>query len=194
MSNQDHNTQNNSQKDQSSNKATNGNIKGSTQNQDYEYLKKELEETQTKLKEMMQISQQALADLQNFKRRTEEEKTAFAVYANSELLVALLPAIDNMNRALQHEPKNEEWGKGITQTVKQLLQALEKWGLATIPTIGQHFNPKYHEALLEGSGEKDIIMAELEKGYMLGDKVLKPARVQVGNGEEKKDTAKKTTE
>ncbi len=141
-----------------------------------------LEETQKRLQEMTAITQRALADLQNVHRRSEEDKKNWVLYANAELLLELLPAIDNMNRALAHEPKDEEWIKGIEQTMRQFWQILEKRNLKIIETKGQKFDPKIHEALMTGPGEKDMILEEFEKGYMLGEKVLKPARVKVGNG------------
>lgn len=165
---------------------TSQNDNGSTQSfteEEFNKLKKELEETQKKLQEMTTITQHALADLQNFHRRSEEDKKNWVLYANAELLLALLPAIDNANRALTHEPKDAEWTKGIEHTIRQFWQILEKRNLKMIETEGQKFDPKIHEALMVGPGEKDMILEEFEKGYILGEKVLKPARVKVGNGE-----------
>ena len=173
--------QNNGQNnDQTQTTTQNG---SSTGQQDYDQLKTELEQAQTKLQEMMVISHQALADLQNFRRRAEEDRMNFVQYANAELLLDLLPAIENINRALAHEPKDAEWQKGVEQTLKQFNQILEKRNVTTMITVGQKFDPKMHEALLTGPGEKDLVVAELEKGYLLGDKVLKRARVKVGDGQ-----------
>ena len=146
-------------------------------------LKDELEETQKKLLEMTSITQRALADLQNFRRQAEHERVSYVSYANMELFIELLPVIENMNRALAHEPKDAEWIKGAEQSMKQLLQALEKKDLHTIEAVGKKFDPKIHEALMVGPGEKDLVLEEFEKGYLLGDKVLKRSRVKVGNGE-----------
>lgn len=134
------------------------------------------------LKAMTQIAQHALADLQNFKRRAEEERTSYIQYANAELLIDLLPVLENMNKALAHEPKDAEWIKGAETSIKQLQQTLEKRGLKAIPTADQPFDPKIHEALMVGPGPKDQVLEEFEKGYMLGEKVLKRSRVRVGDG------------
>ncbi len=157
---------------------------GSSQNDDAEYqqIKLELEETQSKLQDMVSISQRALADLQNFRRRAEEEKANYVQYANADLILALLPTIDNAHRALTHEPKDAEWSKGVEQILRQLTQIIEKKNVKTIPTVGQKFDPNMHEALLMGPGEKDLVTEELEKGYLLGDRVIKRARVKVGDG------------
>ncbi len=150
--------------------------------QDFNALQTELTETQAKLNEMVNISKRALADLQNYKRHTEEEKAAFVTFANAELVHAILPALDNFDRAMKHEPKDAEWAKGVEQTYKHMLGELEKRGLEPIETTGQKFDPKIHEALLTAPGEKDMVLEELEKGWMLGERVIKPARVKVGDG------------
>jgi molecular chaperone GrpE len=151
--------------------------------QDFAHLQTELEQTQAKLDEMMNISKHALADLQNYKRRVEEEKAAFVTFANSELVSCLLPSLSNFERAMKHEPKDTEWAKGVEQTYKQMLGELEKRGLTPIAAIGQKFDPHLHEALLTAPGEKDMVLEELEKGWMLGERIIKTARVKVGNGE-----------
>lgn len=154
-----------------------------TDEQDLTLLQQELEVTKEQLQNLTAVSQRALADLQNFKRRTEEEKASFITFANAELLIALLPNIDNIHRALDHEPKDAEWATGAAQTLKQLIDTLEKIGLKTINTKDQKFDPNLHEALITAPGEKDLILQELEKGYTYNDKVIKRARVSVGNGE-----------
>jgi molecular chaperone GrpE len=146
-------------------------------------LQEELMLTQQKLEEMTKISQRTLADLQNYKRRNEEEKKSFIEFANATMFKELLPGLENISRTLAHEPKDENWSKGAEQTMKQIIQICEKLGLKSIPTVGEKFNPNLHEALLTGPGEEDVILEELEKGYTLGDRVLKAARVKVGNGE-----------
>ncbi len=150
---------------------------------DLNAIKQELEETQNKLKEMTNITQHALADLQNFRRRAEEERTSYVAYANAGLMTELLPVLENINKALAHEPKDAEWIKGATQIFQQFQQALTKDGLEAIEAAGKPFDPKIHEALMAGPGPKDQVVEEYEKGYMLGDKVLKRSRVKVGNGE-----------
>jgi molecular chaperone GrpE len=151
--------------------------------QEFEAIKSELEQTQAKLSEMLTISQHALADLQNYRRRTEEEKSSFIEFANADLILGLIPALNTIDTALKHEPKDAEWIKGIEASLRQITTELQKRGLKEISTAGQKFDPKLHEALLVAPGEKDAILEELEKGYMLGERVIKPARVKVGNGE-----------
>lgn len=140
------------------------------------------------MQKMTEVAQRALADLANFKRRTEEERAHVIIYANLELIRDLLPSLDNFQRAQTHLPPDlspdaQNWVNGIMQTFKQFQDALVKKGLTEIKTVGEKFDPHSHEAVLQGPGEKDIITEELEKGYSLGERVVRTAKVKVGNGE-----------
>lgn len=140
------------------------------------------------MQKMTEVAQRALADLANFKRRTEEERAHVIVYANLELIKDLLPVLDNFQRAQTHLPENmnddtQNWVNGILQTFKQFQDALTKRGLTEMKTVGEKFDPHSHEAMLQGPGEKDVVVEELEKGYLLGEKVVRTAKVKVGNGE-----------
>lgn len=148
-------------------------------------LQTELEETKNKLTELTVISQQALADLQNFKKRTEEEKSKFVVYANATLISDILPILDNLNRALIHlpeDPSARSWAEGILAIAKQLENTLVGRGLESIPTEGM-FDPNLHEAVLTENGPADQIIRSLEKGYKLADRILRRSKVVVGNGQ-----------
>ncbi len=155
-----------------------------TSDPEFKILQKELQDTKQKLQEMTGVSQRALADLQNYRRRVEEEKAAFIEFANAALFTELLPAIENIKRTLDHQTKDEEWIKGATATMEQISTICEKHGLKAIPiNPGDQFDHTNQEALLTAPGPKDQVLEVLENGYMLGEKVLKPARVKVGNGE-----------
>jgi molecular chaperone GrpE len=148
-------------------------------------LQQELEDTKNKLSELTLISQHALADLQNFKKRTEEDKEKFVIFANSTLISSLLPVLDNLDRALLHlpeEPASREWANGMLAIMKQLEDTLKKQGLEQIPSSGQKFDPVLHEAVMTEPGEQDRITREMEKGYRIQNKVLRRAKVIVGNG------------
>jgi molecular chaperone GrpE len=153
-------------------------------NIDLTALQTELENSKAKLVELTQISQQALADLQNFKKRTEEEKIKFVAFANATLISDLLPILDNIDRAMAHlpeEPSAKEWANGIMAVLKQLEEALKARGLEYIATTGQTFDPVHHEALMTEPGPKDQVIKEIEKGYKITDRVLRRAKVTVGN-------------
>ena len=152
--------------------------------QELEKIQNELEQNKNQLEQMTGIAKQALADLQNFRRRAQEDQKNYTQYANADLILHLLPALENLGRALTHDPKDESWIQGITQILKQFWQILEKVNVKAIESLNKPFDPNIHEALMTGPGQKDTVTEEFEKGYMLGEKVLKRARVKVGNGEE----------
>ncbi len=155
-----------------------------TNNVDFKTLQAELENTRGKLAELTQISQQALADLQNYKKRTEEEKIKFVAFANAALISELLPVMDDLDRAISHlpeDPAGREWANGIAIIFKKLQDILTTQGLETIPTTGNPFDPALHEAMLMEEGPPDQVVREMDKGYRLAERVLRRAKVVVGH-------------
>lgn len=145
-----------------------------------------ISETDTEIAELTRIAKQAMADLANFRRRSEEEKKQFVQFANANLILDLLKIIDTFDRSLKSMPeelKENEWVKGVQGIDQQLHSIMDKQGLTRIATVGEKLNVASHEALMQAPGEKNIILEEFEAGYMLGDRVLRPAKVKVGNGE-----------
>ncbi len=142
----------------------------------------------SRIEELTHALARAMADLQNFKRRNEEERAGLFKYANIELLKSLLPFIDNLDRSIFHLPedlKENQWTKGVIHIHADLLKTLETLGIQKIKTVGEKLDPLKHEGLMSGPGEKDIIIEEFEPGYIMGDTVIKVARVKVGDGTEK---------
>ena len=149
-------------------------------------LKKKLGKAKKELQQMTELAKRTMADLQNLKRRQEEEKGQLITMANVDLIKEILPILDNLDRSKQHIPKDaEEWGKGIEMSINQLHQVLKEAGLTPIESLNQPFNPEFHEAVAQGPGEKDTVIEELEKGYMLGARIIRHTKVKVGNGEKK---------
>lgn len=141
-----------------------------------------------KIEDLTSQLARAMADLQNFKRRSEEEKASFVKFANAELLKTILPILDNLDRSITHLPeelKDNEWTKGMLHIHDDLLKTFEKLGISKIKTVGEKLDPNIHEALMAGPGEKDVIVEELESGYTLFDDVIKVAKVKVGDGSKK---------
>jgi len=144
----------------------------------------ELDKLKKELEEMTETAKRAIADLQNLRRRNEEDRLEIILMANAELIKNILPIIENLDRAVAHIPEGaSQWYKGIEMSIKDLHKVLLNLGLVKIETIGKPFDPALHEALVQGSGEKDMIIEELEAGYILGKKVIKHAKVKVGSGE-----------
>lgn len=125
------------------------------------------------------------ADYDNLARRTRLDREAAEKYRAQSLLTELLPVLDNLDRALQIEVTTEEAAslyKGVQMVYDQLLAATEKEGLLIIPAEGESFDPNFHQAVMqEQDSEKEtgIILRELQKGYQLKDRVLRPSMVSV---------------
>ena len=127
----------------------------------------------------------AVADFENFRKRAEREKADFFKYALSGTLKELLPIIDNFDRALEHAAEGDEFHKGVLMIYKQLVDALQKAGLRVIDEAGVHFDPNIHEGVVreeDPSVPSQTVLAILQKGYFLHDRLLRPALVKVAVG------------
>src|SRR5919204_1988569 len=128
--------------------------------------------------------QRAAADLANMRRRHEQERQEHMKQANAWLIAELLPVLDSFDRALASMPpdlRELTWVDGIVLVERQLRMVLERAGLTPIEAEGKPFNPTEHEALLHEESDKpeDTVISELQKGYKLHDRVLRPALVKV---------------
>lgn len=148
-------------------------------------IQNDLEAAQKQIADLTETAKRALADLQNYRRQIEKERTAFAQFANISLLLELLPILDNFNRAFAQVPPEvakTEWFKGALGIEQQLAGVVKKQGVKEMePQTGKKLDPNMHEAISTGPGEPDIILEEFEKGYLLGDKIIRPAKVKVGS-------------
>ena len=157
-------------------------------------------EKDIQIQELTIVAKQAMADLSNYRKRVEDEKKSFAQFANAGLILEFLSVVDAFDRATSAIPTRasantlpdsdnsyftsiNEWITGIQSIDQQFHAILEKQGVKPIKSVGEKLDPTRHEALLQGAGEKDMILEEFEKGYLLGDRILRPAKVKVGNGE-----------
>jgi molecular chaperone GrpE len=134
--------------------------------------------------------QRAQADYANLKRISEQEKADICKYANAGLLANILPVIDDLERAMAMVPEDLEgnkWVQGLTMINQKLVDTLEKQGITQIKAVGQEFDPRIMDAITCCPGEKDIVVQEVEKGYKLNDRVIRPAKVIVGTGEDKEE-------
>jgi len=154
---------------------------------DIETLKKLLAETQAKAETNLAGWQRAQADFINYKRRSEQEREELAQLANSVLILSLLPVLDDFERAFVSIPPKLEkmsWMDGIKLVERKLWASLEAQGLSPIKALGEPFDPNLHEAVRQDKGKEGIVIEEVQKGYKLYDRVIRPAMVVVGNGEE----------
>jgi len=126
-----------------------------------------------------------VADLDNYKKRAAKEKTDAIKYGNETLIRDLLPLIDNLDRALKHAETSrdfEAFKQGLAMLHAQLICSLEKHGVEAIDCASKVFDPHYHEALMQVASadhETNQIVDELEKGYLLNGRLLRPSKVSV---------------
>ncbi|WP_028561681.1 nucleotide exchange factor GrpE [Paenibacillus pinihumi] len=125
------------------------------------------------------------ADYDNFRRRTQKEKEELAQYASMKLVTELLPVIDNFERAISAAKDSEDkdsFIKGVDMIFRQFDQVLQQEGLKPMDTVGQPFNPDFHQAIMQVESEEyeeGIVVEEVQRGYILKEKVLRPAMVKV---------------
>ncbi|MET4560397.1 nucleotide exchange factor GrpE [Lysinibacillus parviboronicapiens] len=150
-----------------------------------EQYEAKLAELQAKLDDEENRHLRLRADFDNIRRRQQVEREAAEKYRAQNLLTDLLPVLDNFERALQIEPTSDEAAsivKGIEMVYRSLIEATEKEGLQVIKAEGEQFDPNVHQAVMqEQDSEKEtgVVVRELQKGYILKDRVLRPTMVSV---------------
>lgn len=141
-----------------------------------ERLKAALEEKDNRVKRLQ-------ADFENFRRRTSKEREELANVVTQDLLKGMLPILDNFDRAMAAEQKDSEsFQKGVEMIYTQLHETLKNDGLEPIETAGQKFDPNFHQAVMRVENpdlEDDTIAQELQKGYIVKGRVIRPSMVQV---------------
>lgn len=148
-------------------------------------LKSQVEQLNEKLRQSNDRFTRLAAEYDNYRRRTTEEKKNLSVDATAKVVNALLPPIDNLERAIPFADKNPESFKtGVEMTLKQFVEALKSLGVEEIEAQGAEFNPELHEAVMHEEDEnygESIITEVYQKGYRLGDKVIRHSKVKVVN-------------
>ncbi len=153
--------------------------------EEIEELRKKLEEKEKEAQENHDRLLRMAADLDNYKKRAAREKEEWVRFANEDLLKAVLPFADNLERAVNHSEKTtdiQSLVKGVKLTIQQLLQALNKFGVSRFESVGKPFDPAVHEAMLVVETDKEKphhVIQEFQKGYLLNDRLLRPATVSV---------------
>ena len=127
------------------------------------------------------------AEWVNYRNRTEREKNELGDFIKSKVWLDVLPIYENLQRALAATRAAANDGlaamqEGVSNILEQFEKVLSLYGITRIATVGQTFDYKLHEALLMGEGPKDLILEELDPGYLMGERVLRVAKVKVGNG------------
>jgi len=166
--------------------------------EDIETLKQALAEEKTKAERYLSNWQRAQADFINYRKRVEQDKNEVTDFANATLILNLLPVVDDLERAFASLPSKLQalsWVDGIRLVYRKLQAILEAHGVAEIKAKGENFDPKFHEAAMyEEGGEEGIVTEELQKGYKLKGRILRPAVVVVGKGKKKNDIKPETSQ
>jgi len=151
--------------------------------EDVEDLKCQLAEQASRAEEYFQRLARLQADFENYRRRTAREKEELVKFATEQLVVSLLPVIDNFERALASGCENpDKLLEGVEMIYRQLFDLLAAEGLVPIPAVGERFDPARHEAVSQVESSEhvdDTILEEFRRGYYLKDKVIRPSMVKV---------------
>ena len=149
-----------------------------------ETLSAELEKTKAELAGEKDKYLRILAEYDNFRKRSARERDNIYADVKADTLLKLLPVYDNLERALQHETADEAYRKGVEMTLNQFLEALKALGVTPIEAVGQTFDPAVHNAVMHledpDKGEQEIVQ-EFQKGFKMGDRVIRFSMVQVAN-------------
>lgn len=155
------------------------------QKESMDELKKKLEDCQKISEEYLAGWQRARADFLNYKKEEMARVGEFLKYANEELILKILPILDNFDKAIKEMPddlKNDEYFKGLWQIRIQFKDFLKNHGVEGIKSVGEKFDPNFHEVVEEveiKDKEADIVVEEIQKGYKINGRLLRPAKVKV---------------
>lgn len=140
--------------------------------------------TKQELEEMTDRYKRLMAEFDNFKKRSSKERESLYNSLMSDIITSILPVVDNLEKAAAAPTEDENYKQGVEMVHKQLMDTLSSLGVEEIPTVGETFNPEYHEAVSsvedENLGEKEI-KEEFRKGYKIGSKVIRHSMVVVAN-------------
>lgn len=159
---------------------------------------REIDKLKQQVEQLTQDVQRERADFANYRRRTESDKQQIKDSAKAELLADLLPVIDDLERALAHQPQElaeNAWAQGVGKVYEQLQNTLQTLGIERILAEGGVFDPNLHEAVgYDGEGEDEVVVEELRAGYRLNGTVLRPSMVRVGSNQSDQDNKHKKEE
>jgi len=152
-----------------------------------ESLEERLQAAETRAEENHDRLLRVTAELENYKKRMERAMNDFRRFSNESLIKDMLPVVDNLERALQipedHEKALRGMREGVEMTLKGLLDSLEKFGVVPIESLDKPFDPNFHEAVMlqeaPGGNADSTVVQELQRGYMMGDRLLRPTMAVV---------------
>jgi len=156
-------------------------------------LVEKVKEIEIKAQENYELYARTYAEMENIKKRGKKEREDLAKFANESLIKEILPAIDSLEKAISHannDAKPSGLVKGLEMTLGGLMKTLEKWGLKEVEAVGKPFDPNFHEAISQQIDDKvaqGYIIMELQKGYLLNERLIRPSMVLISQGNSKKE-------
>ena len=151
------------------------------------FKKKEKDPRDQKIEDLTDQLKRTMAEFDNFRKRTEKEKSAMFEMGAKDILEKILPVVDNFERglaAIPEEAKDGSFAKGMEMIYKQLIKMLEDVGVTPMEAVGKEFDPNFHNAVMHVDDEnlgENVVASELQKGYMYRNSVLRHSMVQVAN-------------
>ena len=145
-------------------------------------LKRQVEEVEAKLAESVDGWQRSQAEFQNYKKRVERDGEMMRVNMKGDIVKKMLPVLDDLERALQNRPADEPWADGVELIMRKFQTVLDGEGVKKIEAEGVEFNPNFHEAISNEPSEEvesGHVIAVVQNGYLLGERVIRPALVRV---------------
>lgn len=149
---------------------------------DVDALKRQLQEAESKLAESLDGWQRSMADFQNYRKRVERDHELVKASMKGDIIRRVLPLLDDLERALQNRPADNAWAGGIELVVRKFQNLLDSEGLKRIDAKGAAFDPAFHEAISHEPSddvESGHVIDVVQNGYMLGERVIRPALVRV---------------
>src|SRR3989344_4506811 len=147
-------------------------------------LNTEAEDYKQKADEYLNNWKRMAADFENYKKRKDKENQELVQFAQEITVVKMLPTLESLEQALRGAPQDEKfqsWSQGVLKIVQQLEKVLLEMGIEKIKTVGEKFDFQHHEAveMVDGEGESGKIIEEVQAGYKLNNRVIRPAKVKV---------------
>ena len=147
-----------------------------------EALKKQLAEAESRTSEYRDSWMRSQAEFQNYKKRLERDNELTYISMKGDIIKKVLPVLDDLERALQNRPSENSWANGIELIARKLQNLLDSEGIKRIEAEGMEFDPNFHEAISHepADGVKSgFVISVVQNGYMLGERVIRPALVRV---------------
>lgn len=148
------------------------------------FFKKKKDKKDQQIEELTDRLKRSMAEFDNYRKRTEKEKSSMYVIGAKEIVEKMLPIVDNFERGLAQAAEGDAFADGMKMIYKQMMTTLEGLGVKTIEAVGQEFNPDFHNAVMHVEDEtvgENIIVEELQKGYTYKDFVIRYSMVKVAN-------------